>query len=324
MERMHRTTDDIHKIIRRACEQIRVPALADAARRSLTEFYITQMRQYRMMSFNTRLILTAFAVLSGYLRGDNAVMSKEDAATLLSRESGIPLPDIYGKSGFGQALGIWHRTYINDYVRPTLDRIAAETPRDPDDVRTEADRRNSLRNRAEMEVRYNDHLRQVEELRSSGARLVIASVHADCSERCRPWQGRVYSLDGTEGTAPDGRHFVPLEKATDVFYKTRAGKIYKNGLLGFNCRHYLIPWEPHLRFMMPTKAEAKEEYRITCIQRQMERNVRRLRAMADTYRGIDPERAKKAHKSAIEAYGQYKDFSKAHNRAYYPERVKLL
>lgn len=324
MEKMHRTTDDIHKIIRHACEQIRVPALANAARRSLTEFYITQMRRYQMLSFDTRLILAAFAVLSGYLHGGDTVMDKEAAATFLSRESGIPLPDIYGKSGFGQALGIWHKTYINDYVRPTLDRIAAETPRDPDDVRTETDRRNSLRNRAEMEVRYNDHLRQVEELRGSGVRLVIASVHADCSERCRPWQGRVYSLDGTEGTAPDGRHFVPLERATDIFYTTRTGKTYKNGLLGFNCRHYLIPWEPHLRFMMPTRAEAREEYRITCIQRQMERNVRRLRAVADTYRGIDPERAKKAHKSATEAYRQYRDFSKAHNRAYYPDRVKLL
>ena len=198
-----------------------------------------------------------------------------------------------------------------------------DIPRDPDDLRRDSERRNSLRNRAEMEVRYDDHLRQIEDFRAKGTKLVIASTHADCSDRCRPWQGRVYSLDGTSGTAPDGRKYVPLEDATDIFYTTKAGKVYKNGLLGFNCRHFLVEYQPFLRFPRPSAEKQREEYKITLTQRSMERDVRRLRVEADTWRGIDADRARKATKKATEAYRRYRDFSKAHDRAYYPSRVQI-
>lgn len=132
-------------------------------------------------------------------------------------------------------LGVAMQKYADDYirenVRPVLNELARQQAKDPDDVSG----RNSLRNRAEMEARYQGHIDNIQRLRDSGARLVVASTHADCSERCRPWQGRVYSLDGTSGTTDDGRKYVPLETATDVWYTTKSGKRYKNGLLGFNC-----------------------------------------------------------------------------------------
>ena len=57
----------------------------------------------------------------------------------------------------------------------------------------------NLRNFAEMRVRYTENLKDVAELKSKGTKLVWTSSHQDASPRCAPWQGRLYSLDGTSG-----------------------------------------------------------------------------------------------------------------------------
>ena len=87
----------------------------------------------------------------------------------------------------------FHKTYIRR-VSKALDGLAEARALDPNDFTG----RNSLRNLAEMQVRYERHLDEIAELKASGNRLVVCSVHADCSERCKPFQGRVYSLDGNE------------------------------------------------------------------------------------------------------------------------------
>lgn len=128
---------------------------------------------------------------------------------------GVPLQEYAGK-------------YIKEKVAPVMKRLAEIQPLDTD----RADRKISLRARAELEVRYQSHVDEINDLKASGTKLVIASTHADCSERCAPWQGRVYSLDGTTGTTDDGRKYVPLEVATQRNF-TKKG--VPNGLMGFNC-----------------------------------------------------------------------------------------
>lgn len=205
-------------------------------------------------------------------------------------------------------------------VKPALDRLAAQQARDPDDVSG----RNTLRNRAEMEVRYQAHQDEISGFKARGVNLVICSTHADCSARCAPWQGRVYSLDGTYGTTDDGRRYEPLENATDILYTTKAGKTYKNGLLGFNCRHYLVPYKSGYRFPKPNVVEERREYEITQEQRRLEANVRRWRTKAVELKGQDPKGYSEARKKAVEWNQAYIEFSKLNNRAYYPSRTKLL
>jgi hypothetical protein len=212
------------------------------------------------------------------------------------------------------------KKYFDERVKPVFERLLKQFPLDPDDVTG----RNSLRNRAEMEVIYNGHLENTLNLKEQGHKLVIASSHADCSERCRKWQGRVYSLDGTSGTAPDGRKYVPLEKATDVYYTTKAGKTYKNGLLGFNCRHYLVPYEDGFRFPRISKEEAKKEYKITQKQRSLEREVRYWRNEALMYKNTNREYYQIARNTAIDANKEYIAFSKDNSRAYYPSRTQIF
>lgn len=319
----------IYQHIAAAEKKIKIPALASAARRSLWRFYNEQYATLRR-SFGWQLAtLSAIFLLQG-----RTLTGREISPTAAQRERAVK---ILGRHGFtaqegadgeiwkgsrnlGNAMQKFMRDYMRDNVKPALDRLIGQQARDPDDVTG----RNTLRNRAEMEVRYNAHLEQIADFRARGVRLVIASTHADCSERCRPWQGRVYSLDGTRGRTDDGRAYVPLEEATDMFYTTKAGKTYKNGLLGFNCRHFLVEYKSGYRFPAPNAEEERREYAITEKQRQLEREVRKWRTVAVESKNLDRERYLDAKKRAAAANNAYIAFSKQNNRAYYPSRVQII
>ncbi len=308
----------IFRIIREAEAEIKIPSLREAARRSLLRFYTAQYEELSR-SFGGQLVFLAalFALQGRTLSGrkteptaaqrKTAVRTLEDAGYDASRLLGAPLQK-------------FSKDYMRENVKPALDRLAARQARDPDDITG----RNTLRNKAEMEVRYQAHLDAIADFKAQGVKLVIASTHADCSERCRPWQGSVYSLDGTSGTTDDGRHYQPLENATDIYYTTKAGKTYKNGLLGFNCRHFLVPYKSEYRFPKPNAAEERREYNITQTQRRMEADVRKWRVMAIMCKDISPEWYSFARKNAIAANKAYIAYSKQNNRAYYPSRTKLL
>lgn len=304
----------ILKVIKSAVDNIKIPALKAAAIKSLTNFYF---RQYSTISALNGTVLIEFLLIRDLTSTQTAPWKKSAARDKLV-DRGYKTADLYG-----QALQKFSKDYMDKNVRPILDRLIEQYPYDPDDI-SERVNRNSLRNRAEMEVRYNDHERQIKDLKQKGNKLVIASSHADCSERCRPWQGRVYSLDGTSGKTDDGRSFVPLEKARDVIYTTKKGKQYKNGLLGFNCRHYLIPYKSGFTFPKPDPKEERKQYMITLTQRQLERNVRKYRIEAITYKNADRERYLQAREKAIEWNKKYIEYSKKNDRAYYPSRTKLI
>lgn len=220
----------------------------------------------------------------------------------------------------GVPTGQYPKAYMKQ-VNDTLRKIADIQALDADDVTG----RNSLRNRAEMEVRYEYHQNEIADFKKTGAKLVICSTHADCSGRCYPWQGRVYSLDHTTGITADGRRFIPLETATDIYYTTKAGKTYKNGLLGFNCRHRLYKYEDGMKVPYVSAKEQKQEYAITMRQRQMETRIRHYREEYLIYHGTTDEAlAQRARKKAIALNKQYIAFSRKNERAYYPDRVKII
>lgn len=215
----------MERIIQESITQLQINDLKIAAVRSLRQFAV---RQYNTMVREFG-IPSVFLLLMATLANDEEEPIKRlQAQNELNKRFEFELP-------VGVPLQTFAKTYIEQTVTPVLDELAKVNALDPDDVSGRNSLRNSLRNRTEMEVRYNDHLNSIEELKASGHKLVICSVHSDCSERCSHWQGRIYSLDGTYGTTSDGKSYIPLEVATDVYYTTRVGRVYKNGLLGFNC-----------------------------------------------------------------------------------------
>lgn len=310
--------EKIYKIISEIMRKIYAPALRDAAQKSLLQFYNNQYSELQRSFEWQMLVLGALLLLSGKrLNGEKIYPTNSE------KQRAIEILDENGYDGsrlMGTPLRRFSQEYINKYVRPALYRLAEQEAIDPDDVSG----RNSLRNRAEMEVRYQANINSIADLRARGVRLVIASVHADCSKRCGPWQGRVYSLDGSRGTTDDGRAYVPLEEATDVYYTTKAGKTYKNGLLGFNCRHYLVEYRTGRYFPKPNPTAERREYEITQEQRRLERQVRKWRIRAVESKGQDEQEYKKARLKALQWNKAYIEFSKNNNRAYYPSRTKIL
>lgn len=317
---------EVRKIISRTIPQIRSPTLQKDARVSLMKFANKAYSDFQATLNLNGTLLAAVVLLSERIteRKANGIQGKYfvpktpreiDAVEQVAERTEIRLR-AYDR---GLPLQEFQKTYI-DRVSKALGGLAEEKALDPNDVTG----RNSLRNLAEMQVRYERHLQEIADLKNSGTRLVVCSVHADCSERCAPWQGRVYSLDGTSGTTEDGRKFIPLETATDIYYTTKAGRTYKNGLLGFNCRHRLLPYKANMVIPFVSETERKKEDAITKRQRALERAVIGYREKALMYKGNNAEKYREARRNAVEIYDEYKRFSKKNGRAYYPDRVKIL
>lgn len=292
----------------------------------LTNKQLQELMPKSMWSLYRSTMLVLFTAFGA--DGKKAHERMQVAQALISGKSVSPTVTSEVVSGgteaplLGQRHGIPNGIYAKDYMRKVNEvytRLAKDDALDPDDISG----RNSMRNRAEMEVRNDFHQDEIQSLKDKGAKLVVCSTHADCSDRCFKWQGRVYSLDGTSGKTADGHAYVPLETATDVYYTTKAGKTYKNGLLGFNCRHKLYEYVPGMGIPKVSRAEQRKENKINTKQRAMEKTVREWRMREELNKGAgNTAEYLYAQKKASEAYARYRKFSQENGRAYYPDRVK--
>lgn len=298
-------------VITKATKSVKIPRLKASAERSLWNFANSQRIAWESAEISPEIILLLGAYAAKDFAPDKVIeqrLSREikraDGFSMRVTDMGVPLNRYYGD--------VWKQQ-----VEPLLDKLSRDNALDPNDFTG----RNSLRNLAEMEVRYQGHIDEIDELRAADVKLVVCSSHADCSGRCAPWQGRIYSLDGSYGEI-GGQKYVPLELATDHYYTTKAGITYKNGLLGFNCRHYLEPYRGQL---LPTiSAEERErEYAITLRQRELERLTRRYRTQALMRKDINQAAYEKAKKNAAITYKRYIEFCKVNDRAYYPMRATI-
>lgn len=194
----------------------------------------------------------------------------------------------------------------------------------------------SVYNSSEMVMRADEQKEMVQKLKGK-TNLVICDTHSDCSDRCFPWQGRVYSLDGTSGVTDDGRKYVPLETATDVYVTTKSGKTWRNGLFGFNCRHKLVEYHKGIKPNVVTRAEQQKQKQLTSQQRLYEREIRnakdRARAFAlgqQNERQFDrntreymQEKAELYRNKARELTKEYEEFCRNNNRVIYRSRIKI-
>lgn len=182
----------------------------------------------------------------------------------------------------------------------------------------------SLRNIAEMTVRYDRQMANIEALKERGVNLVQSSRHANCSKRCEKWQGGYYTLDNTYKTV-DGIQFQPLKNATDQFYTTKAGKVYKNGhITGFNCRHTLYAYEKGKTQPMVSAKTIAKERAIDQRMRAYERKIRKYKDTVLMFKGQNKRLSAEAWAKAKAENAKYIAFAKANHRAYYPDRTKLF
>lgn len=213
-------------------------------------------------------------------------------------------------------------TYAKDYkdlMEYQMDYLAKI------DAKERYDSKVSMRNIAEMTLRWEKHEQDIQNLKDNNVNLVWIVPHANCSERCEPWQGKLYSLNKTYGVTADGVEYQPLEVATNRPYTTKARKTYNNGCIsGFNCRHQLQPYKEGVKPAMIPASVVKREREINDKQREMERGIRYYRKLALNNKLENREVYLKARAKAIELNKRYIEYSRENNVPFYPSRVQLL
>lgn len=189
------------------------------------------------------------------------------------------------------------------------------------------------RGMAEMAVRFSIYQKQKQELKDRGVKLVYVNAHSNCSKRCQPYQGRLYSLDGTSGTK-DGKRYIPIEDAAEnvTYTSERTGRTYYNGLFSYNCRHSMQEYEDGMRFEKIPDEVIEETRELEAHQRKMERDYRALREKEDLYRILGNRTksrealamATATRKKAAELRKSYVAFSQKHELPYNPSRLQIL
>lgn len=221
---------------------------------------------------------------------------------------------------YAYRVGVPLDVYAKEYMQNVEDRLNKLVKVEPKEDYTS---RVNLRNIAEMQVRQENHIKDIDKLVGKGVKLVWIQPHANCSKRCEPWQDRLYSLDKTSGTI-DGIAYEPLENATNIYETTKSGKIYKNGCIsGFNCRHTLVPYEKGNEPIEIPARVIDRQREVNNKQRYLERGVREWKERALLHRYSEKE-YRFAKSKAIEWNKRYIEYSKKNNVAYYDSRTKVL
>lgn len=179
-------------------------------------------------------------------------------------------------------------------------------------------RTQSIFSYSELTDRYEKQQKMVSDLKLK-TNLVLCDTHSDCSDRCFPWQGKIYSLDGTSGITSDKRKYQPLENATQA--RDKYGHI--NGLLGYNCRHKLVAYKDGLQPLKVSKKEQQIESELSAKQRTFERNIRNAKDMALSYKGINQKKYELFRDKAKALTSEYKKFCADNNRVEYRTRLQI-
>ena len=190
------------------------------------------------------------------------------------------------------------------------------------------------RNIAEANVRFQKYQERKASLIADGVRFVYVPSHSNCSERCQPFQGRLYSLDNTKGTH-DGRPFIPIEDAAEnvtVQGKRDPSRKYLAGLFSYNCRHRLERYEDGQNIEQIPPKVIKKQRALEADQRRMEREIRILKEQELLYRTVNKvspnadllKTAREARAKAQALTKRYEAFSDKHNIPFYRERVRVV
>jgi len=177
----------------------------------------------------------------------------------------------------------------------------------------------SLRNSAEATVRYEANVNDLNGMIKGGVKLVWTSSHPNCSPRCKKYQGRLWSLDGSSGTI-DGNKYSPIEEAL------KGENNDGNGIInGYNCRHRLVAYEKGSQAPKHfTEREIKKEYAIDQRQRSYENSIRLLKMEERAFRESGMiEDAKEVRIKWQKLTKAYQIYSLKNDRAYYPYRYRI-
>lgn len=229
-----------------------------------------------------------------------------------------PDPSMYNQ-GYAAAMG---DERYHDALKRALAEIVAMEPKA--DYVTPV----NLRNIAEMDTRYQRHLDKLGDMRNRDVKLIMVPSHANCSKRCQRYQGKIYSLDGTDGTTSDGKRFRPLEWATknpdDLYTAKSSGRSYYNGLFGFNCRHTMVEYKPGMRDIPIPKEVVDKKRKLEEEQRRMERQYRALREKHALQKIVGDPTSPKTYHKAVALRKKYNAYCVRNGLVREDNRMKII
>lgn len=186
----------------------------------------------------------------------------------------------------------------------------------------------TLWQKAELDVRYGHQMEMLQKAIDSGKDLFWISSHPDCSKRCEKWQGKLVSvtksstMSGFRVGKVDGNWVYSLK---EIMAQTDKYGYHNNIINGFNCRHYLIPYE---KGKVPPKEYSKEDVkRLRAINdkiRAMEREIRSAKQKVIMYNEIgDTKNAKLWKARANRMTIEYKQYCEKNGFAWYQYRINI-
>ena len=188
----------------------------------------------------------------------------------------------------------------------------------------------SLWQKAELDIRHEKQMEMVDNLIASGVKYAWTSSHPDCSKRCEKWQGKLFDLTATNSELSNHRMKKKVDNHTVYCFKEVIEQVDKYGytnniIIGFNCRHKLIPYdkdhtEPPEEF---TEEEVKKNREINAKLREYERKIRFLKQEALLYKQTNRKYAIKCEAEAKRLTAEYKKFAEQNGYAWYEWRIKI-
>ena len=157
-----------------------------------------------------------------------------------------------------------------------------------------------------------------------GVSLISVDSHPGARPKCAPYQGRIFSRDGSSGTTTDG-------SGRKITYSPLSSTSYgePDGLFGINCGHSCYPFIPGVNFQRYFPYDPEENaarYKEFQTQRALEREIRaakrecmmlqaagdkegyekaalRLRTQREKYRVYSNEHGLSLHNDRTQVYG---------------------
>lgn len=201
----------------------------------------------------------------------------------------------------------------------------------------------SLWQKAEMDIRSQNQMKMISELKENGVQLAYISSHPNCSKRCEAFQGCLVSLNEH---APNPQREIKRNDFKDLDKKsyrvrkfgnewvyslpdilaTETGGGYRNMIIGgFNCRHKLIPYTPNTpKPNVYDSSDIAKQRDIESRIRFMEREIRQLKQKEILFKqNNDIMNAKFVHNQIERKIFEYKHFCEKNGYAWYEYRIMI-
>ena len=181
--------------------------------------------------------------------------------------------------------------------------------------------------KAELDLRYEGQVDMIRDLVNNGVQYAWTSTHPDCSKRCEKWQGKLFDLQAPHSELSGHRMRTKVDGNTVYCFKEVISRLDKYGyqnniIIGFNCRHKLVPYKSgSVAPQEYTKEQVRRNREINEKLRRLEREIRYYKQQSILYNGIDKSLANKYKQKAKELTKYYKDFANKNGYAWYEWRI---